>query len=59
MTFSMDPQAVEVLETVPKRQRSEYVSELIIDDGVDRGILVDSLSDGSKSEPEKPEKPRG
>lgn len=37
--FSLDPDAVTVLETVPKGGRSDYVSELIIDDGVDRGIL--------------------
>ena len=35
----LDPQAVQVLETVPSGKRSEYVGDLIVDDGLERGVL--------------------
>ena len=37
--LTLDPDAHEVLETVPHGKKSEYVSELIIDDGQERGVL--------------------
>ena len=43
--LTLDPQAVRVLQSVPKRGRSEYVSELIIDDGLERGVITGPVLD--------------
>jgi hypothetical protein len=56
--LTLDPQAVQVLETVPKGGRSEYVSELIIDDGHEKGVLgpdLDQAPDDEKSAEKSPE----
>lgn len=50
VSLTLKPQAIEVLETVAKGGRSEYVSELIIDDGVDRGLVGSKENAGQRKE---------
>ena len=54
----LDPQAVQVLETVPSGKRSEYVGDLIVDDGLERGVLGEPLGNASET-PRKSAKSKG
>lgn len=58
VNLTLKAQAVEVLETVPKRARSEYVSELIIDDGFERGLL-DQTGTTAQEHADNPAKTKG